>query len=347
MKVAVPPKTRVLVVDDSAIARRMLVGCLRGEADIEVIGEASDAFAADELIARCQPDLITLDIEMPAMDGLSFLRQLMKRRPIPVIIISSHVPRGSEMSLEALRAGAVDVISKPRTPASMEDLARRLKQSIRELRACSVRPRSLPQRPHTTRVPRTIDPHANGLIAIGASAGGPQALELLLTRLPPELPPIVIVQHMPAPFIPLFAERLNEICPMRVAVATGEEALSSGVAYVAAGDNHLVVEQENGRLRSRIRRSPPVHRQRPAVDVLFHSLVRIRTVPIVGVLLTGMGSDGAEGMVALRKAGHDTIAEDPRSCVVFGMPREAIARGGASQVLMLDQMPAAILRRFK
>lgn len=344
MNVAISPKTRVLVVDDSATARRMLVGCLRGEADIEVIGEASDAFTAHDLITRCQPDLVTLDIEMPAMDGLSFLRQLMKRRPLPVIIISSYVPPGSVLSLEALRAGAVDVISKPLTPLSVADLARRLKHRIRELRRCPIRLRSLPQRSRAAHPARTLKRPSSGLIAIGASAGGPQALELLLTQLPPDLPPIVIVQHMPAPFIPLLAERLNEICPMRVVVATGEEELSFGVAYLAAGDNHMVVEQEGGRLRARIRRSPPVHRQRPAVDVLFHSLVRLQTVPIVGVLLTGMGHDGADGMVALRKAGHETIAEHSRSCVVFGMPREAIARGGATHVLTLGQMPATIVR---
>jgi two-component system chemotaxis response regulator CheB len=341
------PKTRVLVVDDSATARRMLIGCLRGEADIEVIGEASDALTAHGLIARHQPDVVTLDIEMPDMDGLSFLRHLMKRQPIPVIIISSHVPPGSVTSLEALRAGAVDVISKPRTPLSTADLARRLKHRIRELRVCPVRLRSLPQRRNTARAPRTINRPASGLIAIGTSAGGPQALELLLSQLPPDTAPIVIVQHMPASFIPLLAERLNEVGPMQVVVATGEEELSSGVAYLAAGDNHLVVEQAGGRLRTGIRRSPPVHHHRTAVDVLFHSLVRLRAVPIVGVLLTGMGRDGADGMVALRGAGHETIAEDPRSCVVFGMPREAIARGGASHILTLDQMPATIFSCFE
>jgi two-component system chemotaxis response regulator CheB len=341
------PKTRVLVVDDSATARRMVMGCLRGEADIEVIGEASDAVTANELIARHRPDVVTLDIEMPGMDGLSFLRHLMKRQPIPVIIISAHVPPGSMTTLEALRAGAVDVISKPRTPLSTAGLARRLKNTIRELRVCPVRVRSLPQRRNTARAPRTINRSASGLIAIGTSAGGPQALELLLMQLPPDTPPIVIVQHMPAPFIPLLAERLNEICPMQVVVATGGEELSSGVAYLAAGDNHLVVEQSGGRLWTRLRRGPPLHQPRPAVDVLFHSLVRLRGIPIVGILLTGMGRDGADGMVALRAAGHETIAEDPRSCVVFGMPREAIARGGASHVLMLDQMPATIRSLFE
>ncbi len=185
------------------------------------------------------------------------------------------------------------------------------------------------------------------MIAIGASAGGPQALELLLRQLPPDTPPVVIVQHMPPPFIPLLAERLNEICPMQVVVASGGEELSSGVAYLAAGDNHLVVEQSGGRLWTRLRRGPPLHQPRPAVDVLFHSLVRLRGIPIVGILLTGMGRDGADGMVALRAAGHETIAEDPRSCVVFGMPREAIARGGAGHILMLDQMPATIRGHFQ
>jgi two-component system chemotaxis response regulator CheB len=337
------PRTRVLVVDDSATARRLLSSCLRAEPDIEVVGEASNAFSANELIARHHPDVITLDIEMPGMDGLAFLRHLMKHQPIPVIIISSHTLPGSATAFEALKAGAVDVISKPRAPLSVAGLARRLKKSIRELRACPARPRSLPQGPRTASPPLSVNRSANGLIAIGTSVGGPQALELLLSQLPANTPPIVIVQHMPAPFIPLLAGRLNDVCPMRVVVAAHGEPLEPGVAYLAPGDTHLVVEQKVGRLVAALRRGTPVHHQRPAVDVLFHSLARIRGVPMVGVLLTGMGSDGADGMVALRGAGHETIAEDSRSCVVFGMPREAIARGGASRVLMLEQMPAVIL----
>ena len=336
-------KTRVLVVDDSATARRLLSRCLQAEPDIEVVGEASDAFSANELIARHRPDVITLDIEMPGMDGLDFLRHLMKHQPIPVIIISSHTLPGSVTTFEALKAGAVDVISKPRAPLLVAGLARRLKKSIRGLRANHARPRALLLEPRTeSPAPRTTGP-ANGLIAIGTSVGGPQALELLLTQLPANTPPIVIVQHMPAPFIPLLAGRLNDICPMRVVVATDGQQLESGVAYLAPGDTHLVVESRRGRLIAGLSRGIPVHHQRPAVDVLFHSLALIRGVPIVGVLLTGMGSDGADGMVALRGVGHETIAEDSRSCVVFGMPREAIARGGASRILMLEQMPAAIL----
>ena len=337
------PKTRVLVVDDSATARRLLSRCLQAEPDIEVVGEASDAFSANELIARHHPDVITLDIEMPGMDGLAFLRHLMKHQPIPVIIISSYTLPGSVTSFEALKAGALDVICKPRAPLSVAGLARRLKKSIRELRACSARPRALSQEPRTASPLLRVNHPANGLIAIGTSVGGPQALEVLLTQLPANTPPIVIVQHMPAPFIPLLAGRLNDICPMRVVVATGGQQLESGTAYLAPGDTHLVVEQKSGRLIAGLRRSTMVHHQRPAVDVFFHSLARIRGVPIVAVLLTGMGSDGADGLVELRRAGHETIAEDSRSCVVFGMPREAIARGGANRILMLDQMPAVIL----
>ena len=336
-------KTRVLVVDDSATARRLLSRCLQAEPDIEVVGEASDAFSAHELIARHRPDVITLDIEMPGMDGLDFLRHLMKHQPIPVIIISSHTLPGSVTTFEALKAGAVDVISKPQAPLLVAGLARRLKKSIRGLKANRARPRTLPLEPRTASPALGTPGLASGLIAIGTSVGGPQALERLLMQLPANTPPIVIVQHMPAPFIPLLAGRLNEICPMRVVVATDGQQLESGVAYLAPGDTHLVVEQRGGQLVAGLRREIPVHHQRPAVDVLFHSLALIRGVPIVGVLLTGMGSDGADGMVALRAAGHETIAEDSRSCVVFGMPREAIARGGASRILMLEQMPAMIL----
>jgi two-component system chemotaxis response regulator CheB len=344
-----PPagKTRVLVIDDSATARRLLSDSLRGEPDIIVVGEAADAFTAQQLIAHHKPDLVTLDIEMPEMDGLAFLRHLMARRPLPVIIVSSHAPVGSAASIEALRAGAIEVISKPKDPRAGAELGRRLKQRIRELRACQVRPRRTSRRDHAAHgsfVPVKLTRPIVGVIAIGTSAGGPQALEILLPQFPADAPPILIVQHMPVPFTQLFAERLNDICPMRVKEASGGETLAHGVAYLAPGDHHLIVEQQrDGVLRTAIRRGPLVHHQRPAVDVLFHSLARVRGVPIVGILLTGMGRDGADGMVALRHAGQETIAEDPRSCVVFGMPREAIARGGATHIATLNQIPATTI----
>lgn len=338
-------KTRVLVVDDSATTRRLLSRHLQAQHDIEVVGEASNAFTAQELIRHHDPDVITLDIEMPQVDGLAFLRQLMKHHPIPVIVISSHTPAGSVLSLEALRAGAVDVIPKPRGPDSVTNIAGRLKQRIRELRANPIRLRALPERHHLARRSTALMRRklpVQGVIAVGTSTGGPQALELLLTQLPANTPPIVIVQHMPVPFTRFFAERLNEICPMEVVEAAHGQELTSGVAYVAPGDRHLSIEQEAGRLRTATRKGPLVNHQRPAVDVLFHSLAKVRGLPIVGVLLTGMGKDGADGMVALRRAGHATIAEDSRSCVVFGMPREAIARGGAAHVLPLEDIPAMI-----
>ena len=345
LMVSTQRKTRVLVVDDSATSRRMLSGALRGEPDIEVVAEAADAFSANKLIAQHRPDVITLDIEMPKMDGLAFLRHLMKHQPIPVIIVSSHTPSGSALSLEALRAGAVEVIPKPVDPRSVVALASRLKTRIRQLRASQVHPRPTP-RVHATAgaAHLKISRPVSGLIAIGASTGGPQALEALLTQLPIDTPPIVIVQHMPALFIRLFAERLNEVCPMRVVMATDGEPLSHGVAVVAPAGHHLIVEHQGGRLRTGVRRGPPVGHQRPAVDVLFHSLARLRRISVVGVLLTGMGRDGADGMVALRRAGQETIAEDESSCVVFGMPREAIARGGAVHVVALNRIAATIVK---
>lgn len=343
-------KVRVLVVDDSATTRRLLTASLRGEPDIEVVAEASNVLAAQTMIAQYRPDVMTLDLVMPQMDGLTFLRHLMKHRPLPVIVLSSHTPAGSAAALEAMQAGAIDVISKPQGLLSVSNIAGRLKQRIREVRDCHVRFRPMPHGDAVagkSAAPLIISAPINGLIAIGTSAGGPQALELLLTHLPAQIPPIVIVQHMPVPFTRLFAERLNEICPMRVVEATDQQELRPGVVYLAPGDHHLIVEQREGRLRAGIRRGPPVHHQRPAVDVLFHSLARIRGVPIVGILLTGMGHDGADGMVALRRAGQETIAEDPRSCAVFGMPREAIARGGATHVAMLEQIPAVIFNCFE
>ena len=335
---------RVLVVDGSATTRRLLAHSLRGP-DIDVVGEAPDAFTAQQLIAQHQPDVITLEIDMPQVDdGLAFLRHMIAHHPIPVIIVSSRTPAGSAASLEALRAGALDVVPKPRWPDSVTTIAGRIKQRIRGLREYPVRLRALPERDTRARLPAAVtktDP-VKGLIAIGTSTGGPQALELLLTRLPADAPPIVIVQHMPATFTRLFAERLNALCPMQVLEAAAGQELTAGVAYLAPGGRHLSVEQEGGRLRTATLRTPRVHHQRPAVDVLFHSLAKVRGVPIVGILLTGMGRDGADGMVALRQAGQPTIAEDSRSCVVFGMPREAIALGGASHVAPLEDIPALI-----
>ncbi len=340
-------RTRILIVDDSAIVRKMLADALRGEPDFEVVGLAPDPFVARDMILQHKPDVLTLDIEMPRMDGLTFLRKLMAHHPLPVIIVSSLTQAGSAASLDALAAGAIDVIAKPGGPQSVGQVADRLKRRIRGLRtgqpmrltgappAETARPRAIPEGSALAR--------AKGLILIGASTGGTQAIESVLTRLTSDAPPILIVQHMPAGFTAAFAARLDAVCPMRVLEAQGGEVLTRGTAYIARGDFHMLVESHGVELRAVVRDGPQVHYQRPAVDVLFHSAARLRGVPIAAALLTGMGVDGADGMVALRQAGAVTIAEAEQSCVVFGMPKEAIARGGAVHVSTLLALPQLLV----
>jgi two-component system chemotaxis response regulator CheB len=341
---------KVLIVDDSAIVRRLLADALKGEPDIEVVGGAGDPFVARDMILRLEPDVLTLDIEMPRMDGLSFLRRLMTYRPMPVIIISSLTQSGSAATIDALRAGAVDVLAKPGGPASVGELATRLKQRVRAIRG--VAPASLARAvTPVAAVPAPVVKfdsvrRRNGIIAIGASTGGPQAIETLLTRLPAETPPVVITQHMPAGFTKAFAERLDRVCAIRVIEATGGEVLQPGTAYVAPGEHHLAVRKRGIQLIADLHDGPPVHHQRPAVDELFFSLAKIKGVPVVAALLTGMGADGADGLLALRQAGAETIAEDEHSCIVFGMPREAIARGAAMHVATLLRMPTLIPECF-
>ncbi len=342
---------KVLIVDDSAIVRKLLADALKGEPDIEVVGGAGDPFVARDMILRLEPDVLTLDIEMPRMDGLSFLRRLMTYRPMPVIIISSLTQSGSAATIDALRAGAVDVLAKPGGPSSVGELATRLKHRVRAIRG--VAPASLARAvaPTTTTTPLPVVKfdsvrRRNGIIAIGASTGGPQAIESLLTRMPAETPPVVITQHMPAGFTKAFAERLDRVCTIRVVEATGGEVLQPGTAYVAPGEHHLVVRSRGIKLMTDLHDGAPVHHQRPAVDELFFSLAKLKGVPIVAALLTGMGADGADGLLALRKAGAETIAEDEHSCIVFGMPREAIARDAAMHVATLLRMPTLIPECF-
>jgi two-component system chemotaxis response regulator CheB len=341
---------RVLIVDDSAIVRKLLGDALKGEPDIEVVGAAGDPFVARDMILRLEPDALTLDLEMPRMDGLSFLRRLMAHRPMPVIVISSLTQAGSAATIDALHAGAVDVLAKPGGSASVGELAVRLKQRVRAIREMA-----------PARLARAVDPAAipppvgarfdsprrrHGVIAIGASTGGPQAIEAVMSRLPAETPPILVAQHMPAGFTKAFADRLDRACAVRVVEAAGGEPLEPGTAYVAPGDHHLVVQTRGTELTTALHDGPPRHHQRPAVDELFFSLAKLRGVPIVAAVLTGMGSDGADGLLALRQAGAETIAEDEQSCIVFGMPREAIARGAAVHVATLLQMPLVISECF-
>ena len=340
---------KVLIVDDSAVVRKLLADGLSGQPDVEVVGAAADPFIARDLMLQHRPDALTLDIEMPRLDGLSFLAKVMEHRPMPVIVISSITKVGSAASVEALRLGAIDVIAKPGGPSSVGEVTAQLLRRLRALRQAPIRfgaPLPAAARTAPTAGVRPLARPATGLIVIGASTGGTRAIETLLTSLPAQVPPILIAQHMPAGFTRAFAARLDSICPMHVREAEGGELLQAGTAYVAPGDHHLVVERVGLQLRAGLRQGPPVHFQRPAVDVLFHSVARLQGVPPVARLLTGMGADGADGMLALKNAGAETIAQDEHSCVVFGMPREAILLGAARQVLTLVQMPNAILDRL-
>lgn len=341
---------KVLVVDDSAVVRKLLTDALRQAPDIEVVGAASDPFMARDLILKHEPDVMTLDIEMPRMDGLSFLARIMQHRPMPVIIVSSLTKAGSANSMDALRLGAIDVIAKPGGPGSVGEIAETIVRRIRLLRTSPVKLKTAvaPTTGAGAPAPSVVQFKSGGrqsraLVLIGASTGGTQAIEALLTRLPGNMPPIVIVQHMPPVFTKSFAERLDKVTPLSVREASGGEVLETGHVYVAPGDHHMVIERFGLQLKVALKDGPPVHYQRPAVDVLFNSAAHLKGVPMVAAILTGMGADGAEGLLALRQAGAETIAEDEHSCVVFGMPKEAIAIGAAMHVATLLRMPQTLV----
>jgi two-component system, chemotaxis family, protein-glutamate methylesterase/glutaminase len=338
-------KIRVLIVDDSAIVRRVLSDLLASVNDIEVVGTAPDPYVARDKILALSPDVITLDIEMPRMDGLTFLDRIMKHRPMPVIIISSLASGNARTAVEAMKRGAVDVVAKPGGPYSVGDLREDLPIKIRAAAAARLRPPS--SAPATAPLPAPPPPAGpvRGLLAIGASTGGTTAIEHVMRALPSRMPPIVITQHIPAGFSRAFAERLNTVCALRVQEAVDGQRLEPGLALVAPGDFHLTVEGPPGARVARVRKGDKVCYQRPAVDILFHSLARSAATETTALLLTGMGADGADGMLALRKAGAYTVAQDEASCVVFGMPREAILRNAACQVASLNEMAGILLRR--
>ncbi len=339
---------KVLVVDDSALVRKILTQELSRFADIEVVGSAVDPYAAREKIVALEPDVITLDVEMPRMDGLSFLEKLMRYYPKPVVVVSSLTPAHSEMAIRALSLGAVDVIAKPGSALSVPDVADRLAHAIRAAAVAKVgRAPAAAAEPAAARV---AAPRPTGLtttdkiVAIGASTGGTRAIEVVLRGLPADPPGILIVQHMPERFTDSLARRLDGLCRMEVREARENDTVLPGVALIAPGGRHMELHRSGARYFVGLTSEPPVHFQRPAVDVLFDSVAKEAGKNAVGVLLTGMGSDGAAGLLRMRQAGAHTIAEDERTCVVFGMPREAIVRGAAEEVLLLDDVAAGILR---
>ena len=341
-------KIRVLIVDDSAVARRAIRDALSRDPEIEVVDVACDAYVAREKILKLDPDVITLDLEMPRMDGLTFLRILNEHHPVPVVVVSSLTPQGSAKAMEAMEAGALDVLAKPNGSQTLGEVAYQLAFHVKA--AARARRHRRGTETCATALPSVLQPlppggfSARRVILIGASTGGVEALRFVLPSLPDGLPPIAIVQHIPPNFSRLMAERLNDLCPFEVREAVEGDTLRPGLCLVAPGDFHLALVPYGRGYRARLTQSPPVHHCRPAVDVLFRSAAEHAGAEAVAVLLTGMGADGARGMQALRMAGARTLAEHEESCVVYGMPQAAIKLGAADEVVPLSKIPQAILQ---
>jgi two-component system chemotaxis response regulator CheB len=343
-------KTRVLIVDDSALMRQILSNLLAGDPELEVVGTASDPIAARTKIAALAPDVLTLDVEMPKMDGLSFLEELMRGKPLPVVMVSSLTERGCEVTLRALELGACDFVTKPKIDLARgtADIAIEIVAKVKAAARSRVRPRAPVTRTSQSKlaVPSAVSFRTTQrFIAIGASTGGTEALREVLTALPADAPPVVIVQHMPPLFTRQFAQRLDGLCKVQVREAKTGDALVQGHVLIApGGETHLEVVRSGANYGVRLVSAPPVGHHRPAVNILFESCARTAGANAVGVILTGMGSDGARGMLAMHRAGSVTLAEDESSCVVFGMPKEAIACGAVDHVVPLDRMAVSMLR---
>jgi two-component system chemotaxis response regulator CheB len=355
---------RVFVVDDSAVVRQTLAHLLQGDPEITLQGSAPNPLIAAPMLRRQRPDVLLLDIEMPGMDGLTFLRQIMAEMPLPTVICSTLTTEGSGVALEALAAGAVAVVAKPRLGLRqfLEDSRREILQALRTAARARPRPRAAPGAPPgaalrpaglpaaaaaaTARPAPLAGLHAlsvNKPVLIGSSTGGTQALEQVLTALPADAPGIAIVQHMPEKFTAMYAQRLDGLCAMRIREARDGDRLERGAVLIAPGGRHLSLRKAGGQYFAVVADGPPVNRHKPAVDVLFRSAADCAGADVLAILLTGMGDDGARGMKRLHEGGARTIAQDEASCVVFGMPREAIRLGAVDLVLPLDRVARAIL----
>lgn len=348
-------RIRVLIVDDSASVRQALRTVLETDPRIEIMGLAPDPYVAVERIRHQIPDVILLDIEMPRMDGLTFLDKIMSQRPIPVVICSTVTVEGSEVALSALERGAIDIISKPRlgTREFFDESRVHICDAVRSAAQARLRPRrpAAPPPPKLTADailprprPNTVVEATEKVVAVGASTGGTEALRVLLEGLPHEAPGMVIVQHMPEGFTTRFAERLNRSCRVAVREAADQDAVLPGRALIAPGNRHVLLKRDGTRYYVEIREGPLVSRHRPSVDVLFRSAARYAGRNAVGVLLTGMGDDGAKGMLEMKQAGSFNFAQDEASCVVFGMPAEAIALGAVDRVLPLHRIAGEVVR---
>ncbi|MCE8053769.1 chemotaxis response regulator protein-glutamate methylesterase [Halomonas daqingensis] len=337
-------RIKVLCVDDSALIRDLLSEIINSQPDMEVVAVAPDPLVARDLIKQHNPDVLTLDVEMPRMDGLDFLERLMRLRPMPVLMVSSLTQAGSEITLRALELGALDFVAKPSLGirSGMLEYANDIAEKIRaaaKSRPRQARPAQAAPRP-ALKAPLVS---SEKLIIIGASTGGTEAIRAVLEPLPANSPAILITQHMPGGFTRSFAERLNRLCNITVKEASDGERVLPGHAYIAPGDAHLKLARSGANYVARLDDGPPVNRHRPSVDVLFHSAANQAGRNAIGVILTGMGKDGAAGLLEMRQAGSATLAQDEASCVVFGMPREAIALGGAVEVVGLDEIPERLM----
>lgn len=344
-------KIRVLVVDDSAVVRKVFSEELGREPDIEVVGAAPDPYVARDMIVNLKPDVVTLDIEMPRMDGITFLRKLMKYFPLPVIIVSSLTEAGGTLAMEAMDIGAVEVICKPGTAYSVGDMSVQLAEKIRAAARVNIHARQqhiAPLARSSVKIPSlALSKTTNKIIAIGSSTGGTEALKAVLPLLPPTSPGILVVQHMPAHFTTKFAQRLNELCQVRVKEAEDGDSVVPGTCLLAPGNFHMVMRRSGARYYVNVKTGPLVCHQRPAADVLFNSVAAYGGNNAIGVILTGMGKDGASGMLKMKQAGARTIAQDEKSCVVFGMPKEAIEMGGVDEVVPLHEISNTILRMLQ
>ncbi len=346
-------KIRVLIVDDSALIRNVMTEILSQDPEIEVVGTAPDPYVARDKMKALNPDVLTLDVEMPKMDGLTFLQKIMAFRPMPVVMVSSLTEQGAATTLQALESGAVDFVTKPTMDIQhgLSDLTHQIINKVKIAAQASVKKR-IPSADCSERIKALAAQSAmikttDTIIAIGASTGGTEALRELLEVLPPNTPPIIITQHMPERFTKSFADRLNQLCQIHVKEAQEGDSVIPGQALLAPGNYHMELRRSGARYYVSLNQEPLVNRHRPSVDAMFRSVARYAGGNSLGVILTGMGNDGAAGMLEMKQAGAFNFAQDEISCVVFGMPKEAIKAGGVDKILPLTEIPGAILSHLK
>ncbi|MBL8317271.1 MAG: chemotaxis response regulator protein-glutamate methylesterase [Burkholderiaceae bacterium] len=348
-----PAKIRVVVVDDSALVRGLLAEIINRQVDMTCVGAAADPLVAREMIRALNPDVVTLDVEMPRMDGIDFLSRLMRLRPMPVVMVSTLTERGAEVTLRALELGAVDFVAKPKLGVAdgLNRLADDITDKIRAAARATVRRLAAAPAPGTAAAAPAAPPmgrvSTEKLVFIGASTGGTEATKEVLVEFPADMPAVLITQHMPPGFTTSYAKRLDSLCQLRVKEAVDGERVLPGHAYLAPGGLHLSVERSGANYLARVRDGAPVNRHKPSVEVLFGSAAQVVGPNAVGIMLTGMGADGAQAMRAMRDAGSYNVCQDEASCVVFGMPREAIARGAAHEVLPLGRIAAAVMAHLR